>query len=109
MIESLPPLSGSLATPPALSGRAPRRPAQAASPLPSSPPPELAAELDVGAQAAKALGDLGLTLHFEVTNGEIHVQMLDREGRVVREVPPGGLLDLLASGGRTGLVVDTTT
>ena len=92
MIDAPQPLAGS--APPA--------------PVPSSPPRDLGVELDAAAQAMQTFDRQGISLHFEVVDGKIRIQLLDDGGQVVNEIPPGRLLDALASGGAAGLVVDTT-
>lgn len=109
MVDAVPPLSGSAPGAIARSGRPlPAASEPAAWSPPASPPPGLGAELDAAARTAHELAQRAVELHFEVADGHIRVQVRDGEGRVIREVPPGHLLNVLSSGSAAGLLVDTT-
>lgn len=107
MIDAPQPLAGSPLAPVARTERTGRAPAPA--PVPSTPPRELGVELDAAAQAMQTFDRQGISLHFDVVDGAIRIQMLDANGGVMNEIPPGRLLEALASGGAAGLVVDTTS
>lgn len=102
MLDAVPPLAGRSPATLARSGRggatAPTTGAD-----PSTARPALAAALDAGARAAQDLARRGVELHFEVDHGRIRIQVRDGQGRVIREVPPGRLLDVLGSGSGDGL------
>ena len=62
-------------------------------------------------KAAQVLDDLAakqINLHFEVDErtNDVRVQVRDADGRVVREIPPRRLLDILGGSPAGGLVFD---
>lgn len=70
----------------------------------SSPPQALQAEYTVAAQAIETLASQQINLHFEVDDSNfVHVQVLDHEGQVLREIPASSLFDTLSGG---GLLID---
>src|SRR4051794_30811708 len=86
-------------------------PAQVASGIPASPPREVLTALDEGARVMKELSDARVDLHFEVehdkqTGKRVRIQVRESDGNVVREIPTGKLLDMLAGESR-GLAIDT--
>ncbi len=75
-------------------------------PIPANPPQDVLDDLDT---AARVLGDLdekNVDLHLAVddTTGRVHVELRDEDGQVLRRVPAGQALDLLA--GEPGGVAD---
>lgn len=115
MIEGLPPTASRPLT--LIQGGA-AEPAKKASPttgtqpdgdIPATPPADVLAELDRAAQVLHELSRRNVNLHFEVDqqSKQIHVQVLDGEGRVVREIPPKRLLDVFSGGTGQGLAVST--
>lgn len=70
----------------------------------SSPPPALQAEYSVAAQAIETLASQQINLHFEVDErNTVHVQVLDSDGQVLKEIPASSLFDTLSGG---GLLID---
>jgi len=65
--------------------------------------------LDTAANVLHELASSQVRLHIEVVDGSagkrIHVQVLDAEGTLLREIPPHQMLDVLAGTSR-GLTVD---
>jgi uncharacterized FlaG/YvyC family protein len=59
----------------------------------------------VAAQAIETLASQQINLHFEVDehNNTVHVQVLDSDGQVLKEIPAGSLFDTLSGG---GLLID---
>lgn len=78
-------------------------------PLPATPPSEVLASLDRAQAVLRQLDRSGVSLRIEyVDTGHgkrLHVEVRDRDGNMLREIPPTGLAKLL-SGGSTGLAVD---
>jgi hypothetical protein len=65
--------------------------------IPSSPPPDLRAEMAAAAQRADELREQGRELHFEVDDrGRVLIEVRDLEGRVIRSIPPSRMLDVVA-------------
>jgi hypothetical protein len=66
--------------------------------FPATPPPEALAELDKAARVLDELSTKQVNLHFEVDDSSqnIHVQVRDAGGKVLREIPATKLLDVLA-------------
>jgi hypothetical protein len=83
--------------------------ALAPEPFPASPPPEVLDMLDTAATVLQELASSQVTMHIDVVDGgagkRIHVQVLDAEGVLLREIPPHQMLDVLAGTSR-GLTVD---
>ncbi len=75
--------------------------------IPATPPPEVLADLDRAAQVLNELSRRNVALHFEVDSQSkrIRVQVLDGDGRVVREIPATRLMDVLSGGSGQGLAV----
>ena len=73
--------------------------------LPSEPPAALANEYHAAARVIEELASHQINLHFEVDQdtNRVRVQMLDRNGDVIREIPARRLLDSLSGG---GLLID---
>lgn len=70
----------------------------------SSPPPALQAEYSVAAQAIETLASQQINLHFEVDDSNfVHVQVLNSDGEVLKEIPASSLFDTLSGG---GLLID---
>ena len=68
------------------------------------PPAALQAEYQAAAKVIEDLAAQHVNLHFEIDdNNRVHVQVLDGNGRVIREIPARSLLDMLSGG---GLMVD---
>jgi hypothetical protein len=72
---------------------------------PPAPPPELQHELNVAAQVIEELSSKQINLHFEVDDdsNSVRVQVLDGDGKILREIPARSLLDTLSGG---GLLID---
>jgi hypothetical protein len=63
----------------------------------ASPPPEVSAEVQAAARAAARLHELGRELRFEQgSDGRLRVELRDRDGNVLRQVPTGELFDFAA-------------
>ena len=75
--------------------------------IPSTPPPEVLADLDRAAQVLHELSRRNVALHFEVDkeSRKIHVQVLDGNGKVVREIPATRLMDVLSGSPPHGFAV----
>lgn len=82
-------------------------PTQAGS-VPSTPPPEVLHALNKAAQVLDDLAAKQINLHFEVDDqtNDVRVQVRDADGKVVREIPPRRLLDILSGSPSGGLVFD---
>jgi hypothetical protein len=62
-----------------------------------SPPPEVSAEVREAADAAANLLEQGRELRFDHgADGQMRVQLQDRQGNVLRSVPPSELFDFAA-------------
>jgi uncharacterized FlaG/YvyC family protein len=85
--------------------RSTRKPDQAGQPLPAEPPAALHEEYSAAAKVIEDLAAKQVNLHFEIDEdtNRVHVQMLDQNGRVIREIPARSLLDSLSGG---GLLID---
>jgi uncharacterized FlaG/YvyC family protein len=68
--------------------------------LPSSPPPEVHAAMNVAADAYEKLKAEGRQLSFQLDDatGKLHIEVHDLHGQVLFTVPPSKVLDV-ASGG----------
>lgn len=63
----------------------------------ASPPPEVSAEVQAAARAAARLHELGRELRFEQgDDGRLRVELRDRDGNVLRQVPTGEVFDFAA-------------
>lgn len=71
----------------------------------SSPPVELQQDLATAQQVIADLTSRQVNLHFEVDQdtGKVRVEMIDGNGKVIREIPARRLLDTLSGG---GLLID---
>jgi hypothetical protein len=71
----------------------------------TSPPVELQQELATAQQVIDDLTARQVNLHFEVDHdtGKVRVEMIDGNGKVIREIPARRLLDTLSGG---GLLID---
>lgn len=67
----------------------------------SSPPAELQQDLATAQQVIADLASRQVNLHFEVDHetGKVRVEMIDGNGKVIREIPTRRLLDTLSGGG----------
>jgi hypothetical protein len=85
-------------------------PAAAAAPIPQKPPNEVLQALDVAQRVIQELSKAQTTLHIELESGpggkRVHIQVLDENGNLVREIPPKRLSAVLSGEGVQGLVVD---
>lgn len=62
-----------------------------------SPPPEVSAEVQGAARAAARLHELGRELRFEHgDDGRLRVELQDRDGNVLRQVPTAEIFDFAA-------------
>lgn len=77
--------------------------------FPASPPAEVLDMLDTAASVLQELASKQVTMHIEVVDGgagkRIHVEVLDAEGTLLREIPPHQMFDVLAGKSR-GLTYD---
>ena len=67
--------------------------------VPATPPAEVLDALDTAARVLEELASRRIGLHFEYVEAkhEVHIQVINEDdGSVVREIPPGALLDLAA-------------
>ncbi len=71
----------------------------------SSPPPEVQQDLATAQQVIADLAARQVNLHFDVdhTTGKVRVEVIDGEGKVIKEIPTRRLLDTLSGG---GLLID---
>jgi uncharacterized FlaG/YvyC family protein len=71
----------------------------------SSPPAEVQQDLATAQQVIADLASRQVNLHFEVDQDtrRVRVEMIDGNGRVIREIPTKRLLDTLSGG---GLLID---
>jgi len=68
--------------------------ASASSAATSSPPPEVSAEVREAADAAASLLEQGRELRFDQDHeGRLRVQLQDRQGNVLRQVPTAEIFD----------------
>jgi uncharacterized FlaG/YvyC family protein len=68
------------------------------------PPAALQAEYQAAAKVIESLASQHVNLHFEVDEANrVHVQVMDADGRVIREIPARSMLDMLSGG---GLLID---
>jgi flagellar protein FlaG len=66
--------------------------------VPAAPPPDALREVDRAAARADELWRQNRELHFEMDqdSGRVIVQVRDRDGNVIRTIPPSEALDVLA-------------
>jgi hypothetical protein len=63
----------------------------------ASPPPEVSAEVRAAARAAARLHELGRELRFEQgEDGRLRVELRDRDGNILRQVPTNEVFDFAA-------------
>jgi uncharacterized FlaG/YvyC family protein len=85
--------------------RSANRPDTYGQPLPAEPPAALHEEYTAAAKVIEDLASQQINLHFEIdeSTNRVHVQMLNQDGHVIREIPARSLLDSLSGG---GLLID---
>jgi flagellar protein FlaG len=66
--------------------------------VPATPPADALREVDRAAERADELWSDNRELHFQMDekSGRVIVQVRDREGEVIRTIPPSEALDILA-------------
>jgi hypothetical protein len=71
----------------------------------ASPPPEVRQDLATAQQVIDDLTARQVNLHFDVDHetGKVRVEMIDGNGRLIKEIPARRLLDTLSGG---GLLID---
>ena len=68
------------------------------------PPAAVQAEYQAAAKVIESLASQHVNLHFEVDEANrVQVQVMDADGRVIREIPARSMLDMLSGG---GLLID---
>src|SRR3954447_8264573 len=79
---------------------APARGITAVPPPESEPPAALQAEYQAAAKVIEELAAQQVNLHFELDDdsNRVHVQVLDGDGEVIRDIPARSLLDMLGGG-----------
>jgi hypothetical protein len=72
---------------------------------PTSPPPEVQQDLATAQQVIADLAARQVNLHFDVDHmsGKVRVEMIDGNGKLIKEIPARSLLDTLSGG---GLLID---
>jgi hypothetical protein len=77
-------------------GRGPAGPGPAvtADTIPSSPPPELRAEMLAAQRAVQDMHDRGRELHFDMAEGRLRIEMRDLDGNVLKTIPPSTALEI---------------
>jgi uncharacterized FlaG/YvyC family protein len=73
----------------------------------ASPPPEVQQDLATAQQVIDDLTARQVNLHFNVDHdtGKVRVEMIDGNGKLIKEIPARRLLDTLSGG---GLLIDET-
>lgn len=73
----------------------------------ASPPPEVQQDLATAQQVIDDLTARQVNLHFDVDHetGKVRVEMIDGNGKLIKEIPARRLLDTLSGG---GLLIDET-
>jgi hypothetical protein len=68
--------------------------------IPSSPPPEVLAQIDAASEAVDKLHEHGRELHFafDPSRGRVEIEVRDLDGNVLRTIPPSKALDVAAGG-----------
>ena len=76
--------------------------------IPAAPPADLLTELDRAASVIDELQSRQVSVRFEVDEktNKVRVQVVDGEGKLLREIPATRMLDVLASGSASGLAVN---
>jgi hypothetical protein len=112
MSSPIPPLDGSRALGPASATAratagtsiAPTAPVSSISleTIPSSPPPEVLAQIALAAQTYDGLGARGYDLHFahDPASGRTNIEVRDASGALLRTLSPTEAIDLAAEGPR---------
>jgi len=94
---------------PAERARVPSQSQAAPTPVPAAPPAEVLEMLDTAATVMRELASSQVRMHIEVVDGgagkRIHIQVVDAEGTLLREIPPHQMFDVLAGTSR-GLAFD---
>jgi len=76
--------------------------------VPATPPPEVLEHLSRAAEVLRDLEARRIDLHFEVGDDkQVHVQVRDAEGTVIREIPPTQAIDYMTGADRS-LLLDVT-
>jgi hypothetical protein len=76
--------------------------------VPSTPPPEVLEHLSRAAEVLRDLEARQIDLHFEVGDDkQVHVQVRDSSGTVIREIPASQAIDYMTGNDRS-LLVDVT-
>jgi FlaG protein len=70
-----------------------------------SPPPELQQDLATAQQVIAQLAAQQVNLHFDVdqSTGKVRIEMIDGNGKLIKEIPARRVLDSLTGG---GLLID---
>jgi uncharacterized FlaG/YvyC family protein len=73
--------------------------------VPSTPPPEVLEHLSRAAEVLRDLEARKIDLHFEVgEDKQVHVQVRDSSGTVIREIPATQAIDYMTGNDRSLLV-----
>jgi uncharacterized FlaG/YvyC family protein len=66
--------------------------------VPSSPPPDARAQVDLAAQIADEMAANNRELHFskDEDTGRLIIQVRDLTGKVIRTIPPSHALDIMS-------------
>jgi len=76
--------------------------------VPASPPPEVLEHLSRAAEVLRDLEARRIDLHFEVgEDKQVHVQVRDASGTIIREIPPTQAIDYMTGADRS-LLLDVT-
>jgi hypothetical protein len=76
--------------------------------VPANPPPEVLEHLNRAAEVLRDLEAARIDLHFEVGDDkQVHVQVRDSSGTVIREIPAAQAIDYMTGQDRS-LLVDVT-
>jgi hypothetical protein len=75
--------------------------ADVATDIPATPPPDVLREVEAAGRRAEELWNARRELHFDVDDesGRVIIQVRDREGRVIRTIPPSEALDVMSGRG----------
>ena len=83
---------------PAASPDAGRRPALPDAAMvdtfPSSPPPELRAEILAAQRVVQDMHERGRELHFEMAEGRVRIELRDLDGNVLKTIPASEALEI---------------
>jgi hypothetical protein len=73
--------------------------------VPATPPPEVLEHLSRAAEVLRDLESRKIDLHFEVgEDKQVHVQVRDADGTVIREIPATQAIDYMTGNDRSLLV-----